>query len=115
MSEITQRFTHWTAMKEETGKVNHLGHYVPAGLHKCQLCQTYDDPRRVRIQLENGRSFNLCWTCASPYLEELLSIVFDPEEINPNNDQSALAYPKNPHIDTPTLKSMGFSGLLTVS
>lgn len=96
MSKITEKRTHWTVIRDNTGKVNHLNRYVPPGTHQCQLCDNYDDPRRCTITLENHVVIHACWTCASPHLLPFLSLVLDEGELKESNDMGAIAFPRDP-------------------
>jgi hypothetical protein len=88
--------TDWRIIAEKTGKENELGHYVPAGMHECGLCNSYDDPRRILIGLPN-KYLSICLTCARPYMDALLSRFLDDELIDPLVIERLENYPVNPY------------------
>lgn len=92
--------TDWRIIAEKTGKENELGHYVPAGMHECQLCNTYDDPRRVGIGLP-FKNLSICLTCARPYLDVLIGRFLDDGIIGAEIIERLEAYPVNPYKKDP--------------
>ena len=91
--------THWTVIAELTGIVNESGHYVPAGLHRCQMCQTYNDPRRISVGLPEYRGFSICVDCGAEYLLPLLLELFTKEELFGVDQEGGYLtkYPRNPY------------------